>query len=64
MTIAIRIPLPDHGVQAKVETQNHLWDGGSCLIFVYNLAAQQALVSTLEEAVAAVKRGPVEGRTY
>lgn len=64
MTIAIRVPLPDWGVKASVETQNHLHDDGSCLIFSYNLASQDALVRTLEEAVEAVKRGPLENRSY
>lgn len=54
--VAVRIPLPDL-VRAAIETEQHPL-GGSCLLLRYKRLEEHSLVATLEEGIAAIRRGP------
>ena len=58
--IAVRIPMPDHGVEAHTDEGTRHPFGGQCLTFEYTLESQDALVKTLQQAIEAVRLGPYD----
>lgn len=53
--------MPDHGVGVHID--EHPSGVGQCLIFQYAPDSQLELVQTLEMAIEAIKRGPLENRS-